>query len=248
MASPSEPAHSPFIAPSHVVRVELNKLDELMRITGEMVIHRSRFEEQLTHSARDSTALDAESLQEVNNALARSLRELRQAILRVRLVPVAEIFARMPFVVRDLARDTKKQVRMSLEGQQTQLDKYLVERLKDPLLHLVRNAFSHGVETPQERVAAGKPAEASILLAASTVGDSVLIQVRDDGRGIDSKVVARRASVLGLEVPSPLDNSSLLKILCSPGFSTRGGRRPRVRPRRRNGGGLQHSPRTRREY
>src|SRR4030095_6439576 len=92
---------------------------------------------------------------------------------------------------------------------------------KDPLLHLVRNAFSHAVETPQERLAAGKPAEASILLAASTVGDSVLIQVRDDGRGIDSKVVARRASVLGLEVPSPLDNSSLLKILCSPGFSTR---------------------------
>jgi two-component system chemotaxis sensor kinase CheA len=213
--------HSPFIAPSHVVRVDLNRLDELMRITGEMVIHRSRLEELLNRPARGGAALDQRGLQEVNGSLNRSLRELREAIMRVRLVPVAEIFARMPFVVRDLTRDSNKEVRLKLEGQQTEVDKHLIERLKDPLLHLVRNALSHGVESKLERGAAGKPVEATIALRASTAGDSVLIQISDDGRGIDRESVKRRAHALGMEVPSPLDNTALLKILCSPGFSTR---------------------------
>src|SRR6185436_8167063 len=164
---------------------------------------------------------DQRGLQEVNGSLNRSLRELREAIMRVRLVPVAEIFARMPFVVRDLTRDSNKQVRLKLEGQQTEVDKHLIERLKDPLLHLVRNALSHGVESKLERGAAGKPLEATIALRASTAGDSVLIQISDDGRGIDRESVKRRAHALGMEVPSPLDNAALLKILCSPGFSTR---------------------------
>jgi two-component system chemotaxis sensor kinase CheA len=216
-----EPDANPFIAPSHVVRVDLNRLDELMRITGELVIHRSRFDDQLAQASRSSAGLDPRSLQEVNTAWARSLRELREAIMRVRLVPVAEIFARMPFVVRDLARETKKQVRLRLEGQQTELDKYLVERLKDPLLHLVRNAFSHGVESPEERRAAHKPEEAAIFLRASAVGDSVLIQVGDNGRGIDPQAVARKAAAQGIPVPDNLDHSALLKILCATGFSTR---------------------------
>ena len=219
--SEAEPAHSPFIAPSHVVRVDLNKLDDLMRIAGEMVIQRSRFEQQLRDAERSRTPVSLESMQEVNGAFSRSLRELRQSLMRVRLVPVAEIFARMPFVVRDLARDSEKEVALKLDGQQTELDKYLIERLKDPLLHLVRNAFSHAVESPEERVTAGKPATATIWLCASSRGDSVLIDVKDDGRGIDAEMVARRAARMGIPVKQPLDSAALLKILCSPGFSTR---------------------------
>jgi two-component system chemotaxis sensor kinase CheA len=101
------------------------------------------------------------------------------------------------------------------------VDKHLIERLKDPLLHLVRNALSHGVESKAERTQAGKPPEATIALAASTAGDSVLIRVSDDGRGIDPKAVERRARALGMDVPAQMENSDLLKILCSPGFSTR---------------------------
>lgn len=213
--------HSPFIAPSHVVRVDLQKLDELMRIAGEMVIQRSRLEAKLTGAVQGSREISIEDLREVNTGLSRSLRELRQAIMRVRLVPVAEIFARMPFVVRDLARDSEKRVRLTLEGQQTELDKYLIERLKDPLLHLVRNAFSHAVETPEERLAAGKSPEAIIALRAYTARDTVLIEVRDDGSGIDAAQVARRAAELGLAVPQTLDCAGLLTILCAPGFSTR---------------------------
>lgn len=212
---------NPFIAPSHVVRVDLQRLDELMRITGEMVIQRSRFEEAIKLSVRKGQSVDWSSLQEVNVGLGRSLRELREAIMRVRLVSVAEIFARMPFVVRDLARDSSKKVQLKLDGQQTAIDKYLIEQLKDPLLHLVRNAFSHGVETPRERIAAGKPEQATILLKASNVGDSVVVEVRDDGRGIDRAEVARHAAPLGLELPKSASDAELLRVLCSPGFSTR---------------------------
>ncbi|HEY4247715.1 MAG TPA: chemotaxis protein CheA [Lacunisphaera sp.] len=207
-------AESLSLTPSHIVRVDLTQLDELMRITGEMVIHRSRLEERIADSGQDS-------LKEINRALTKSLREMRRVLSRVRLVSVAEIFSRMPFVVRDLARDSDKKVRVLLEGRQTEIDKYLVERLKEPLLHLVRNAFAHGIESTDEREKSGKPAEAVIELRAKSQGERVIIQVRDDGRGIDSAKVIARAHALGLRVPEKVDSAALLEILCSAGFSTR---------------------------
>jgi two-component system, chemotaxis family, sensor kinase CheA len=213
--------HNPFIAPSHVVRVDLPKLDDLMRIVGEMVIKRSRFEEEVNRLSRKEEVLDLGVLREVNTGLGRSLRELREAIMRVRMVPVAEIFARMPFVVRDLARESSKKARLIMEGQQTEIDKYLIEQMKDSLLHLVRNSFSHGVETPEERREAGKPEEAVISLTASTSGDSVVITVADDGRGVGREAVLRKADELGIAVPEVIDHAALLEILCAPGFSTR---------------------------
>ena len=220
-ASQARPADAPLVdatslTPSHVVRVDLARLDDLMRITGEMVINRLRLEERINQEAGSSAAL-----KEINLALARSLREMRETISRARLVPIAEIFARVPFVVRDLARDTEKKARVALEGQQTEVDKYLVERLKEPLLHLVRNAFAHGVESPAERAAAGKPPEATILLRARSEGSFVVIQIRDDGRGVDSAAVVARATALGVPVPERVTPDALLKVLCAPGFSTR---------------------------
>ena len=205
-----------FIAPSHVVRVDTSRLDELLRIAGELVIHRSRFDERLNHSAPDISAL-----KEANLSLARSLRELREAITRVRLVPVAEVFARLPFVVRDLARESPKKARLVIEGQHTEIDKYLVERLKEPLLHLVRNAFSHGIETPEQRAAAGKPEEGTIHLSAATDGSFVVIKIRDDGRGVDQARLVQRARALNIPVPAVVDDKAVLDLLCAPGFSTR---------------------------
>jgi two-component system chemotaxis sensor kinase CheA len=217
----AEAEHNPFLAPSHVVRVDLKRLDDLMRITGEMVIHRSRLDTQLARLNGGTARVDLRGVQEASGLLGRSLRDLREAIMRVRLVPVAEIFARMPFVVRDLARQTEKKARLELAGQDTAIDKYLIERLKDPLLHLVRNAFSHGVESPEERAAASKPEESTITLSASTIGDSVIIRVADDGRGINANAIAHRARKLGLQVPEQIDDQAILQILCTPGFSTR---------------------------
>jgi two-component system chemotaxis sensor kinase CheA len=139
----------------------------------------------------------------------------------VRLVSIGEIFQRLPFVVRDLARENGKKIRLAISGQETEIDKYLVERLKDPLLHLVRNAVCHGMETPEQRMARHKPVEATLTLRASTVGESVVIEVGDDGQGIDEREVVERARARGMNVPDHLDAPQLLELICQPGFSTR---------------------------
>ncbi len=204
------------IAPSHIVRVDLGRLDELMRITGELVIHRSRLEEQITRMAGDRAPL-----QELNHAFGRLLRQLREGITRVRLVPMADIFNRLPFVMRDLTLNSDKKIKLVVEGHETEVDKYVVERLKEPLLHLVRNAATHGIESPAERIARGKPPEATLRLRAQTAGAVVVIQIRDDGGGIDAARVAEKAAALGLPVPADLTGAALLDLICASGLSTR---------------------------
>jgi len=203
------------LTPSHMVRVDLSRLDELMRIAGEMVIQRSRLDERIKQMGDDHFGL-----KEVNLAFSRSLREMREAITRVRMVPIGELFTRMPFVVRELMRGSAKKVRVVLLGSQTEVDKFLVERLKEPILHLVRNAFAHGVEPAETRVAAGKQEEATITLEAKSVSELVVIQIRDDGCGVDSPAVAARAATLGLPLPAQLDAAAILNVLCASGFST----------------------------
>lgn len=215
-ASPAPAARSAGSAPSHLVRVELGRLDDLMRILGELVIHRSRLEERIAAMPGDRSAL-----QEINHALGRSLRDLRAGLTRTRLVPVAEIFSRLPYVVRDMANETGRSVRLVIEGKETEIDKYLVERLKEPVLHLVRNAISHGIELPAERHAAGKPSDATLTLRAFSIGQQVVIEIHDDGRGIDIAKIAARARALGLPVPASPSSADVLNILCHAGFSTR---------------------------
>ena len=210
------------VSPSHFVRVDLGRLDALMRMIGDLVITRSRLEETVARIEPLLPARDWRNLQEDVQALGRELRDLREGVVRVRLVPIGEIFQRMPFVVRDLARESGRKVKVEVRGQDTEIDKFLIERLMDPILHLVRNAVSHGLEAPAERIAAGKPPEGNISLAAATVGDVAVIEVADDGRGVDAEAVAARARAAGLPVPEGgLEGASLLDVLCTPGFSTR---------------------------
>lgn len=207
---------------SNVVRVDLVRLDELMRLVGEMVVTRSRLEDTLRRVEARVPFQEWRALQDHSARLERNLRDLREGVMRVRLVPVGEIFRRMPFVVRDLAHDTGKRVHLELTGQSTEIDKFLVERMMDPVLHLVRNAISHGIETPEARAAAGKPAEGTIRLGAATAGETVILEIADDGAGIDMASVTARARALGLLVPeNGPDSRALLDIICSSGFSTR---------------------------
>jgi two-component system chemotaxis sensor kinase CheA len=208
---------------SNVVRVDLARLDELMRLVGEMVVTRSRLEDTLRRVEAHVPFQEWRALQDHSARLERNLRDLREGVMRVRLVPVGEIFRRMPFVVRDLARDNGKRVHLELTGQSTEIDKFLVERMMDPVLHIVRNAISHGIETPEQRIAAGKPADGIIRLGAVTAGETVIIEIADDGRGIDIASVAQRARSLGLVVPDDggLESRALLDIICASGFSTR---------------------------
>jgi two-component system chemotaxis sensor kinase CheA len=188
MAADSAPA----IAPSNIVRVSLGRLDELMTMVGEMVISRARLEDNLRNAEPDIPASHWRALQETNQIIARQLRDLREGVMRVRMVAVGEIFERMRFVVRDLSREYRKKIRLELSGQETEIDKLLIERMMDPLLHLVRNAISHGLESTAEREAAGKPAEGRIALRAFTAAEMAVIEVEDDGRGIDRERARRR--------------------------------------------------------
>jgi len=221
MVAGEEAERGTILSSGHYVRVDLARLDELMRMIGNLVILRSRLSDTLARSERHLPAAHYRELEDDIETIERELRELRQGVMRIRLVPVGEIFRRMPFVVRDLARDSGRSVNVVLNGQDTKIDKFLVERMMDPILHLVRNAVSHGIETPREREAAGKPPAATLRLSAASSGETVVLEVADDGRGIDAERVAQRAREAGLPVPAVLDNAALLDLISAPGFSTR---------------------------
>ena len=220
----AEAAEKPggILSSGHYVRVDLARLDELMRMIGNLVIMRSRLTDTLARSERYLPPGHYRDIEDDAEAIERELRELREGVMRIRLVPVGEIFRRMPFVVRDLARESGRSVNVVLTGQDTKIDKFLVERMMDPVMHLVRNAVSHGIETPAERQAAGKPAAATLRLSASASGETVVIEIADDGRGIDVERVTERARQAGLPLPAgPLDSVALLEVISAPGFSTR---------------------------
>lgn len=210
------------LRPSNVVRVDLARLDSLMQTVGELVISRARLVDALNALKPAIPPARWRNLQETGATLERQLRDLREGIMRVRLVPVGEVFERMRFVIRDLARETQKQIDLQVSGQETEIDKFVVERLMDPLLHLVRNAVSHGLEPPAERAANGKPPTGRISLKAATSGDMVVIEIEDDGRGVDMARVAAQGRSMGLLAPgTELDDGNLLDIICAPAFSTR---------------------------
>ena len=209
------------LSSGHYVRVDLARLDELMRMIGDLVIQRARLADSINRVEPHVPPAEWRLIQEHAGGIERQLRDLREGVMRVRLVRVGEIFRRMPFVVRDLARETARKVKVDLSGQETEIDKYLVERMIDPVLHLVRNAVSHGIESVDERIAAGKPPEGTLSLAASTAGEIVTIEIADDGRGVDAARVIARATRAGIPVPPEPDESVLLDLISSPGFSTR---------------------------
>ena len=209
-------------ARSTVVRIELDRLDYLMRVVGDLVISRSHLDEDLRAAETTMPQSGWRALQETNMTMGRQLRDLREAVMRARMAPIGEIFERMRFVVRDLAIEYDKEVRVETSGEQIEIDKLLVERMMDPMLHLVRNAVSHGIESAAEREKAGKPRQGQIWLRASTFAEAAIIEVDDDGGGLDREAVINRGRSLGLIDPSVQpDDDRILELICAPGFSTR---------------------------
>lgn len=207
---------------SNVVRVDLSRLDDLMRMVGELVVSRSRLAESLARASDGASSLAWDDLNEVNERIERQLRTIREGVMRIRLVPVGEVFERMRFAMRDIARESGKTIHLEVSGQETEIDKLVVDRMLEPLLHLVRNSASHGIENPSERRSRGKPAEGTIMLRARTAGDRLVLEIEDDGAGIDVQRVARRAVELGLvNGAEDLLPDVLLDVICTPGFSTR---------------------------
>jgi two-component system chemotaxis sensor kinase CheA len=197
------------------VRVDVSRLDALTKLSGELVVSRNRLLDLLAREPDGELRRTAE-------ALSRQVEEVQAEVLAVRMTPVSELFERFPRVVRDLARDLGKRVRLEVEGGDIEVDRAVLEELGDPLVHLVRNAIDHGVESPGAREAAGKPAEGRLRLVATRERNSVVLRVADDGRGIDRERVLRRARESGAVDPSvdALADDQLLRVLSRSGFST----------------------------
>tara|TARA_R110002020_G_scaffold993_5_gene4927 strand:- start:12174 stop:14192 length:2019 start_codon:yes stop_codon:yes gene_type:complete len=196
------------------VRVPAERLDELMDRVGELVIAQSRLS-QLANASSDL------HLRNVSEDVERLSGELRDTMMVLRMVPVGSLFSRFRRLVHDLARETGKSIELVTEGESTEVDKTVIERLADPLVHLVRNSIDHGLETPEERIAAGKPATGKVFLTASQSGGEVIITIRDDGRGINRERVRAKAEASGLVAPgSVMVDQELLQLIFQPGFST----------------------------
>jgi two-component system chemotaxis sensor kinase CheA len=201
---------------SSTVRVDAERLDQLMHFMGELVVHRTRVE-GLAHDAA------VPGLTQAMQDLTRSSQALQQMVMQVRMIEVEAVFLRFPRLVRDLSSKLGKQVQLTLTGGETELDRTVVDSLGDPMVHLVRNSLDHGLETTEERVAAGKPATGTLEISARHAGGNVVICVRDDGKGIDARKVAAKAAEKGLipaEAIDSIDTPKAIELLFHPGFST----------------------------
>jgi two-component system, chemotaxis family, sensor kinase CheA len=199
-----------------VVRVDAERLDQLMHFMGELVVHR-------THVETLAAQADVPGLSQAMADLTRTSQALQALVMQVRMIPVEAVFLRFPRLVRDLSGKLGKQVELRLVGQDTELDRTVVDALGDPLVHLVRNALDHGLEGPQERATGGKEPTGTLELAAAHAGGNVVISVRDDGRGIDPQHVAAKAVQRGLIAPeaaASVDAARAAELLFAPGFST----------------------------
>ncbi len=199
------------------VRVDTKRLDDIMNLVGELVLTRNRLTTLKSSSENDEVAQAITNLDAVTS-------DLQTAVLKTRMQPIKKVFGRFPRVVRDIARSLNKKINLVLEGEETDLDKNLVESLADPLVHLVRNSVDHGIEMPEEREKIGKPPEGTIVLSASQEGDHILLAIKDDGAGMDPDVLREMAVKKGLmdkEVASRLSDKECFDIIFMPGSSTK---------------------------
>jgi two-component system, chemotaxis family, sensor kinase CheA len=206
-------AEGPVVA-ARQIRIDLRRLDTMMKLVGELVVARNRMLELMRGADGD--------LAELTGSVSRLVSDLQSQVVAARMTPVSEVFDRFPRLVRDLGRDLGKQIRFEMEGGSIELDRSILDELGDPLLHLIRNAADHGLESPDERQAAGKPPEGRILLSAMRERRTVAIRVTDDGRGIDRAAVLVKAKRDRLADPAAdtLTDDVLLRVLARPGFST----------------------------
>ena len=201
---------------SSTLRLSVDKVDQLINLVGELVITQAVL-------AQTSLQLDSSHHQQLTAGLAdlqRNTRDLQEAVMSIRMIPMSVVFNRYPRMLRDLAAKLGKKVELVTQGEATELDKGLVEKITDPLTHLVRNSCDHGIESPEERIAKGKPAHGTITLAASHQGGSILIEVRDDGRGLSRAKLLAKARERGLDAPDSLSDAEVWALIFAPGFST----------------------------
>lgn len=205
---------------SQTVRVDIAKLDHVMNIVGELIVEKTQLDTLTRAVEQQQARLTVHELTKIARNLDRKLNELQKSVIETRMVPVGQIYSKLSRTVRKVARELNKEIELVLRGEDTELDKVMVEELTDPLMHIIRNALDHGIESAEERQKKGKPAIGRVTLTAYQQGNSVVIDVSDDGRGIDPEAVRRAAAKRGLVADEPLEPARAYELLFTPGFST----------------------------
>jgi len=216
-AQAAPPADKPASEAETTVRVDTARLDEIMNMVGELVLVRNRLVRLGANSADEAMSKAVSNLDVVT-------ADLQTAVMKTRMQPIKKVFGRFPRLVRDLARQLKKEINLELVGEETDLDKNLVEALADPLVHLVRNAVDHGIESPEEREASGKSRGGKVILAAEQEGDHILLSISDDGKGMDPNVlrsIAVKRGVMDKDAADRLSDTECYNLIFAPGFSTK---------------------------
>jgi len=222
IASKLAPAGPKAALPAHAqpeaatIRVAISKVDQLINLVGELVITQAML-------AQNSRALDPALYQQLLTGLTdldRNTRDLQESVMSIRMIPMSIVFSRFPRMLRDLASKLGKKVDFVTQGEATELDKGLVEKITDPLTHLVRNSCDHGIEMPADRIRAGKPETGTITLSAAHQGGSIVIEVRDDGKGMSRQKILAKARERGLDVSDQMSDADVWQLIFAPGFST----------------------------
>ena len=219
-AAQSASKAAPKAAAAHMestsIRVDVKKVDQLINLVGELVITQAML-------AQNSQGLDPTTYQQLLAGLAdldRNTRDLQESVMSIRMIPMSTVFSRFPRMLRDLAGKLGKKIDLITLGEATELDKGLVEKITDPLTHLVRNSVDHGIEMPEDRLAAGKSENGTLTLAASHQGGSIVIEVRDDGKGMNREKILSKARERGMDVSDAMPDSEVWQLIFAPGFST----------------------------
>ncbi|MDR5875266.1 chemotaxis protein CheA [Halomonas sp. CUBES01] len=205
-------------AESSSIRVSVDKVDQIINLVGELIITQSMLDQ--TVSDLDDQSIGNSSLQNGMSLLQRNARDLQESVMSIRMIPMEFVFSRFPRVVRDTAGKLGKEIELVTEGKSTELDKSLVERITDPLTHLVRNSLDHGIEMPDVRESIGKPRTGKLTLSARHQGGNILIEVRDDGAGLDRDRLLAKARDNGLNVSDTMTDEDVFQLIFAPGFST----------------------------
>jgi len=214
-----------LVVKDNTIRIDTARLDQVLNLSGEIGLTKNRLTCLRSEIMQGKTSTEVfRALDEAVSQLDLLVGDLQNAVMKTRMQPVGRLFQKYPRMARDLARQLGKDLDLELSGEETELDKTMVEELNDPLVHLVRNAADHGIESPEDRRAAGKPEKGTVRLSARQAGDHIVIEISDDGRGMRPDVLRRKAvekGLLDIEAASALDDRQALHLIFMPGFSTK---------------------------
>lgn len=218
----SESKQAPTVPSSeqNSIRVSIERVDQLINLVGELVITQSMLAQTAQLNQVTDEPIDFERLQERLQQLERNTRELQESVMSIRMLPVSSVFSRFPRLVRDLASKLNKQIELRTVGEGTEIDRGVIEKITDPLTHLIRNSVDHGIETVDERVAAGKPAKGLVTLTACHQGGSVVIEIQDDGRGLNREKLLAKARERNVAIAENPSDQDIWQLIFAPGFST----------------------------